>query len=108
MNKTVNDLKTDRESIKKTHTKGILGTKSLGTETGTTEARFMNRLQVHLTLIRIAMINAITQMTAQTGKDVEWGNFTPPLLLGVQTCTATMEMGMVVPEKDGNPSTFKT
>lgn len=45
MNKTVNDLKTERESIKKTHTKGILGMKSLGTETETTEASYMNRIQ---------------------------------------------------------------
>ena len=32
---------------------------------------------------------------------------TPPLLLGVQTCTATMEINMVVPQKTENQSTLK-
>jgi hypothetical protein len=27
---------------------------------------------------------------------------TPPLLMGVQTCTATMEISVVAPQEDGN------
>ena len=29
---------------------------------------------------------------------------TPPLLVGVQSCTATLEINMVVPQENGNQS----
>lgn len=33
---------------------------------------------------------------------------TPPLLVGIQTFTTTMEISMVVPQKDGNQSTSRS
>ena len=43
--KTVQDLKTEIEAIKKTQTKGILGMENLGKRTGTREASITNRIQ---------------------------------------------------------------
>jgi len=45
MNKTIQDLKMERELINKTQTVGILEMKNLGTGTASTEASFMSRIQ---------------------------------------------------------------
>lgn len=31
-----------------------------------------------------------------------WSENTPPLLVGIQTCIATVEISVAVPQKDGN------
>lgn len=45
MNKTVQDLNMEIESVTKTHTKGNLEMKNLGTQTGTSEASLASRTQ---------------------------------------------------------------
>ena len=46
-------------------------------------------------------------ITAHAGEDVEQEN-TPPLLVGVQTCTAAMKISMIVSQKIGNPTTSRS
>ena len=43
-------------------------------------------------------------MTAHADKDVEQGGDTPLLLVGLQTCTAILEINMVVSQKIWNRS----
>ena len=45
MNKTAQDIRVDRELIKKTQTERNLEIKHLGTRTGTAKENFTNRLQ---------------------------------------------------------------
>ena len=45
MNKTVQDLKMEKETIKKTQTEGILEIENLGKRTGTTDDSITNRIQ---------------------------------------------------------------
>ena len=42
---TIQDLKTEIETIKKTQTEGILEMENLGKQTGTTDAGITNRIQ---------------------------------------------------------------
>ena len=44
-------------------------------------------------------------MTADTGEDVEKEEHTPPLLVGLQTSTTTLEINLEVLQKIGNRST---
>jgi hypothetical protein len=50
-------------------------------------------LRFHLIPIR----RSKTQVTAHAGKDVEKKN-TPPLLVGLQTCTTTLENNLAIPQ----------
>ena len=59
----------------------------------------------HLILARMAKINKT--MTAHADKDVGKEN-THPLLVGVQTCIATMEISVVVPQEDANQATSRS
>ena len=44
-------------------------------------------------------------MTADAVKDVEKERDTPPLLVGLQASTTTLEFSLVVPQKIGNDTT---
>jgi hypothetical protein len=43
-------------------------------------------------------------MTVDAGRDVEKRN-TPPLLVGLQACTTTLEISLLVPQKTGHSTT---
>ena len=47
------------------------------------------------------MAISITQVSAHAAKDVEEGNI-PPLLVGIQMCTATTEINIVGPQRARN------
>jgi hypothetical protein len=52
------------------------------------------------------MVKIKTSSTARAGEFVEQGN-TPLSLLGMQTCTTTLEINLVVSQKTGNRSTSR-
>jgi hypothetical protein len=56
-------------------------------------------MKIHLAPVRMTKIK--NSRASTTGKDVEQGN-TPPLLVGVQTRTSTLEINLAVSQKIGN------
>jgi hypothetical protein len=63
------------------------------------EKQVKTTLRFHLTPVRMAKIK--TQMTTDAGEDVEKEN-TPPLLVGLQAGTTTLEIILAVPQKIGH------
>ena len=51
-------------------------------------------------------LRLISQVIVYVGEYMSKGN-TPPLLVGVKTCTTTMEINMAVPQNTGNQTTSR-
>jgi hypothetical protein len=63
------------------------------------------RLRFHLTPFRMAKMK--TQATTHADKDVEQGEHTPPLQVGVHTCMTTLKIKLVFSKKTGNSYTSR-
>jgi hypothetical protein len=69
------------------------------------EVQIKMTLRFHRMPLRTTKIKA--QRTAHACKDVEQWN-TPSLLVGMQTCTTTLEISLMVSAKVGNSSNLKS
>ena len=63
------------------------------------EMQIRTTLRFHCTPVRMAKIK--TKVTADAGEDVKKGKLTPPLLVGLQTGTTTLEIRLAIPQKIG-------
>ena len=63
------------------------------------EMQIKTTLRFYLTSVRMAKNK--TRVSADAGEDLEKRN-TPPLLVGLQAGTTTMEISLVVPQKIGH------
>ena len=63
------------------------------------EVQIKTILIFHLTPVRTARINNTRESSCKQGEYF-------PLLVGMQTCVTTLEITMVIPQKDENLSTF--
>ena len=69
------------------------------------EMQIETTLRFHLTLTRMVKIKTTVDNTCWRG----WGEKnTPPLLVGLQTGTVTLEINLKVPQKIGNRFTIRS
>jgi hypothetical protein len=66
------------------------------------EMQIKSTLRFHLTPVKMAKIKNSNNNRCWQGCG-EWS--TPPLLVGLQACTTTLEINVEVPQKIGNRST---
>jgi hypothetical protein len=66
------------------------------------EMQIKTTLRFHFTPVRMAKIK--TQRTTDAGEDAEKEN-TPPLLVGLQAGTTTLQISLVVPQKIAHSTT---
>ena len=67
------------------------------------EMQIKTTLRFHLTPVRMTKIK--TQVTTDAGEDVEKEELSSSLLVGLQACTTTLEIRLVVPLKIGHSTT---
>lgn len=58
-------------------------------------------LRFYITSIKMAKINNTNHSCSPANENVEFGTI-PSLLVGVQTCTSTIEVSVADPQKNGN------